>query len=226
MQQASTFFTKDEVKQIEAAVAEAESKTSAEIVPVVATASGRYDRPEDVVGVWCGAMAAAVVWFVFRGVPEPEAGWGFQWGTLELPAILVAMVVGFVAGAAIGSAFGTLRRLFTPRSQMRDEVALKARQVFFDNRVHHTEGATGLLVYLSLYERMAAVLADDAILQKLGQNTLDELCAKLTKGMRDGAKAEGVCKVLKDAGEALGKVLPRADDDVNELEDTLVVLDE
>ena len=50
-------------------------------------------------GLWCGAVAAAVAWLLFRGAPEPESGWGFQWGTLELPAILVALVLGFVTGA-------------------------------------------------------------------------------------------------------------------------------
>ncbi|MEA3365705.1 MAG: hypothetical protein U9Q79_08710, partial [Candidatus Hydrogenedentes bacterium] len=138
----------------------------------------------------------------------------------------VVLVLGFIVGAAAGSYFGNVRRLFTPKSQMRDEVALRARQVFFDSRVHHTAGATGLLVYLSIFERTAAVLADDSILQKLGQSALDELCAELTRGMQDGAKAESVCKVIKDAGEALARVLPRAQDDVNELADTLVVLDE
>jgi len=226
MQLASTFFTKDEVAQIEAAVAKAESKTSAEIVPVVATASGRYDRPEDIVGLWCGSVAAAVAWLLFRGAPEPESGWGFQWGTLELPAILVALVLGFVTGAAAASSFGSLRRLFTPRNQLRDEVALRARQVFFDNRIHRTEGATGLLVYLSVFERMAAVLGDESVLQKLGQSALNELCARLTEGMRNGTRAESLCNVIHDAGEALGRVLPRAQDDVNELENTLIVLDE
>ena len=87
------------------------------------------------------------------------------------------MVVGFVLGAALASHVGWLRLLFTPRRQMRDEVAARARAVFFDSRVHHTAGDTGLLIYVSLYERMAAVLADQSIMDKLGQAALDELCA-------------------------------------------------
>ena len=44
MKKATKLFTQDEVRIIEAAVTEVEKMTSAEVVPVVATASGRYDR--------------------------------------------------------------------------------------------------------------------------------------------------------------------------------------
>ena len=47
-------FSDEQRRAVAQAVAEAEGKTSAEIVPVVATASGRYDRAEDIVGLWTG----------------------------------------------------------------------------------------------------------------------------------------------------------------------------
>ena len=79
---------------------------------------------------------------------------------------------------------------------MRDEVAARARAVFFDSRVHHTAGNTGLLIYVSLYERMAAVLADQSIVDKLGQDALDELCAALTKKLRDLHPADAICQTI------------------------------
>ena len=50
MQRAANFFNAEQRQQITRAVAQAESGTSCEIVPVVATVSGRYARPEDMVG--------------------------------------------------------------------------------------------------------------------------------------------------------------------------------
>ena len=99
----STIFGDADRDRVNAAVREAESATSAEILPVVARSSGRYDRPED----W-------------------------------------------------------LRRLFTPHTQMREEVLSRAREVFFDQRIHHTGGASGVLLYVSLFEHMAAVIADQS----------------------------------------------------------------
>ena len=64
MTRASQFFTADEKQAIEAAVTRAEARTSAEIVPAVATASGRYDRPEDIAGLWLGALCLIAAWLL------------------------------------------------------------------------------------------------------------------------------------------------------------------
>ena len=225
MRCASDFFTPDEKARIEAAVAEAERQTSAEIVPVIATASGRYDRAEDIAGLWCAMILMGLVWWWF---PRAEGGgymWGFSWGTLELPGLIAASVVGFLAGAVTATRVHWLRHLFTPRTEMREEVVGRARQAFFDNRVHRTAGATGLLVYISVYERMAAVVADDGVTEKLGQPVMDRLCERLVSGIKKGNAAHALCGVIRDAGEQLGSVLPRAEEDVNELPNHLVVVD-
>ena len=146
-----------------------------------------------------------------------------EWERLLI--VVAAVVVGFVIGAVIASRVGWLRLLFTPRRQMCDEVAARARTIFFDSRVHHTAGNTGLLVYVSLYERMAAILADQSILDKLGQDALDELCATLTRKLRDLHPADAISQTISIAGEKLAPVLPRAEDDINELSDTLIILD-
>ena len=92
--------------------------------------------------------------------------------------------------------------------------------------MHHTRAGTGVLIYLSVFERTAAVLADETVVQKLGQNTLNALCAELTEGMRGEARADVLCNAIERAGDALARVLPREPDDVNELQNTLLVLDE
>ena len=225
MKPASRLFDDEQRQRINQAVAAAEAKTSAEIVPVVATASGRYDRPEDIVGLWLGVAAMVVVWLA---LPKAETEPG-SWGGLPLWGIIVcvaaAAVVGFVVGAAIASHVGWLRRLFTPRRQMRDEVDGSARQGFFDSRVHRTAGGTGLLIYVSLYERMAAVIGDQALVDALGQPALDEMCRQLTDRLRTAGPAEALCETVAAAGDRLAAVLPRAEDDVNELTDGLVTID-
>ncbi len=225
MRLASDSFADDDKARIVKAVALAESKTSAEIVPVVATASGRYDRPEDIVGLVVGAILGIVVWLLFAAYAPPAPDWGLSLSALELPLIVIALVAGFMLGAFMASRVGWLRALFTPRLQMRDEVAARARAVFFDSRVHHTEGQTGVLVFVSLYERTAAVIADKAVAEKVGQGALDEIRDTLVTGLKAGDLTEALCAALKTAGERLGAVLPRDEADVNELPDALVLLD-
>jgi len=207
------------------AVAAAERTTSAEIVPCVATASGRYDRAEDIVGLWVamiGLVAACLLW-------PPHVKETGSWDLPEpwvFPAIVVLIAVaGFVAGAVVASRIGWLRRLFTPGRQMCDEVAQRADAVFFDQRIHHTAGATGVLLYVSLYERKAVVLADQAILEKFGPDALQDVCGTLTAHLRHCHPADALCQAIVVVGEKLAPVLPRAANDVNELPDALVTLD-
>ena len=98
MERASKFFTDFEKKRIEEAVTDAELKTSAEIVPAVATASGRYDRAEDIVGLWVGTIAMAVIWWVLDFDGGQEAQWGSTLSRFELPLLIAVVVLGFLLG--------------------------------------------------------------------------------------------------------------------------------
>lgn len=225
MKPASRLFNDEQRERINMAVAKAESKTSAEIVPIVATASGRYDRPEDICGLWLGVVGLVVAWLALPEAATESGNWGAFPVWLKILCVAAAVVLGFIIGAVVASRVGWLRRLFTPRSQMREEVDATARQGFFDSRIHRTAGATGLLIYVSLYERMAAIIADQAIIDGLGQPALDELCRQLTNRLHTIGPTEALCETCLAAGERLATVLPRAQDDVNELPDALVTID-
>ena len=64
-----------DIARISATVAEAESNTAAQIVPAVASSSGRYDRAEDIAGLILGMLGAAGVWFF---LPDADVG-GDSW---------------------------------------------------------------------------------------------------------------------------------------------------
>ncbi len=224
MRKASEIISTEQRTRIESAVSAAESKTCCEIVPVVATVSGRYDRAEDLVGLWCAIVGAAVVFLTFPG--HTDAGsWGGipMWGQVVLLAIV--MLSCFVTGTATAQQFDVLRRLFTPRQQMQEEVNLRARELFFDRRVHHTTGASGLLIFVSLYERMAVVLGDRSVVEALGQTYCEDLCQRLTASLRRDDLAAAICDTIQHASASLESALPRMEHDVNELPDTLVLLD-
>ena len=118
MQRASDLFIEEQRKQVEKAVVEAEAKTSCEIVPVVATASGRYDRPEDMIGLWLAILAANTVWLIFPRQSHESGSWDGLPTYVGLFALVVGIVVAFIAGVLAGSRIGWLRRLFTPREEM------------------------------------------------------------------------------------------------------------
>lgn len=224
MQLASQVINAQQRSRIEAAVAAAEAQTSCEIVPVVATSSGRYDRAEDLVGLWLAIIGAAIVWLALPRSAESGA-WNElpAWGALLI--LVVTMLVCFIAGAVVASRVGVIRRLFTPKQHMTDEVNARARQLFFDRRIHHTAGASGLLIYVSLFEHIAVVLGDRNVVESLGESFPEDLCRRLTADLKEQPVADSLCDVIQRAGESLAPKLPSASGNVNELPDTLVLID-
>ncbi len=224
MQKASELINAEQRARVESAVSAAESKTSCEIVPVVATASGRYDRAEDLVGLWFAMVGAVVAFLIFPGHNDHGTWGGIPlWGQVGL--LVLVMLVCFIVGAVVADRFRNLRRLFTPRSHMQEEVNLRARELFFDRRVHHTAGASGLLIFVSLYERTAVVLGDRSVVETLGDKFPEELCQRLTSSLRTQDVASAICDTIQHAATSLQTALPRMANDVNELPDTLVLLD-
>lgn len=225
MAPSSALFSDVDHERVNRAVQQAESATSAEILPVVARRSARYDRPADIVGLWFAALAMIMVWTVYP-LPGTEPGdWDAPAPVWQLVALLAGALVGFVTGAFVGGRVNWLRRLFAPRTQMQDAVYGRAREVFFDKRVHHTGGGAGVLLYVSMFEHMAAVIADQSILDKVGQRQIDEICGEFTHRLHEGNPIDALCDTAVSLGQRLAALLPRAEDDVNELADALVVME-
>ncbi len=109
-------FTNDDRARIEQAIADAESKTSAEIVVAIAARSGRYDRAEDLFGLIFGLLVTLGAGLL---VPrQPDVGeWTRGLHTdLQLPAILITFLVSTVIGAVLATRFPSL----APRSSARE----------------------------------------------------------------------------------------------------------
>ena len=71
-----------------------------------------------------------------------------------------------------------------------DEVAARTREMFAEKKIYQTRAATGLVVYVSLYEQMARVQGDAAVVDKLGQEALDELAGMLVQSLAEGHPAD------------------------------------
>ncbi|MDA3963302.1 MAG: hypothetical protein PF961_21155 [Planctomycetota bacterium] len=200
------------------AVREAEEKTAAEFVPVIATNSDRYERAEDMAGLVVAIISLVVVSWLFgmrEGVVQP----------LVVLALILAVLTGFIAGVLLAVQIAPLRRLFISPTRRFTAVAARARQVFVDRKVHQTTGGTGIVLYVSLFEGAGMVLADQAVRDHLPEGALDDLSRSLTHGIASGDVGTALVATIAELGNRLGDVLPRYEDDVNELPDALVLLD-
>ena len=229
MKKSSQYFTEVERKNICKAVQEAELKTSAEIIPVAVTSSGRYDRAEDIIGLLLGIV---VMVNVLAFMPEYDRGGVASWSDnffQQIPFtlyLIASLIAGFMVGVIVSNRLAWLKKLFTPQIEMRDEVISNASKIFYDQRVHHTSSESGLLIFISFFEKRAVILGDEKIEKDLGIDTIETLCQKLTASLKEKkSPADSMIKIIEEAGSLLADSLPRNDSDENELSDALVCID-
>jgi putative membrane protein len=226
MRNASTFFSDDERHLVEEAVALAELRTSGEIVPVVATASGRYDRAEDLFGVLVALGLVAAGWTPLQQLAATEGAWGAKHTLLlGLVPVLLLFLVGFLAGAVLATLVPALRLPFISSAEIEAEVDRAARAAFHQLRVRRTAEGTGILIYLSLFERTVRVLGDDEINDRLDQDQWTEVCDLVVEGIRAKRPAQGLKDAVLRCGDLLAELFPIQPGDRNELGNELRIID-
>ena len=224
MKTASTLFNEQQRQFIAAAVTEAEQGTAGEIVPVVATVSGRYDRAEDLFGLLLGLVTLVVIWVLFQDTTETAWAAGYT-PTLGLAAVIAIIVAGFLVGASLATRFPVLRLPFIPPREMRQEVERRAFEAFQRYRIRTTRGGTGVLIYVSLYEHMVRVVGDDAVTEKISREDWEGICRLVVDGMKADNAAQGLTLAIRQSGELLARHFPILPDDHNELSNELILID-
>lgn len=215
---------------VTAAVAAAESQTSGEIVPVIARASDGY---ADIALVWAIAIAFTAM-SLFALFPAYYLGlwdwlFGNGWSHSWTPGEIAGLVTGFGLLKFLGSwailmAWPGLRILLVPGPVKSARVRLHAVRHFKVGAERRTHGRTGVLLYLSLAEHRAEIVADDAIASKVPAEVWGAAMADMLAEIRKGHMAEGMAAGIRDVGVVLAQHFPRDANDVNELPDRLIVL--
>jgi putative membrane protein len=225
MKRASKLLSDSDRKKISEAVAEAEKTTSGEIVTTIATSSGRYDRAEDIFGLLVGLVSLGLCWMWFQGVVTPAGAWGEVGIALGLLPCIAIVVVGFALGSALATYFPVLRSPFIPKTEILEDVARSAHEVFARERVRGTAGGTGILIYLSLYERVVHILPDDAIAEKVDSQAWNEVRDLVINGIVEKRLADGLVDAVAKCGELLSEHFPIQPGDENELTNELRIID-
>jgi putative membrane protein len=102
-------------------------------------------------------------------------------------------------------------------------VWLRAERAFCEQGLHKTREGTGILILLSLLERRAQILADQAINTRVPPGTWDSLMQDLVQGIQAGRHTEALCHVVTRCGDLLAAHFPaREGDNPNELPDELI----
>lgn len=214
--------------RVTAAVAQAEANTDGEIVTVVA---GQSDAYHDVALHWAvlAMLLALAVLATWPGLVEwLHARVADPWSEpatvrAALTTALIAVTVTFLAVRLL-LASTPLRLALTPRATRARRVRRRALALFRTAAEQRTIARTGVLLYLSLAERRAEIVADAAIHTRVAPDIWGEAMAALIAALRDGRPGDGMADAVAQIGRVLAEHFPKTDADVNELPDRLIVL--
>jgi len=208
MTTAKDFFTEAERDRIKAAVQQAEKSTSGEIVPMVVDDSYDYPRAE-ILGGGLFSLAAAVTlsWAFFD-----ESLWHFLW----------LLALGYFPFKCLIHNLPSLRRRLIHPDEIDEEVAEKAALAFLGQELHHTRDETGILIFISLFERRVHVLADRGINDVVPANHWDGIVQTITDGIHRGEPCDALCAAIESCGRILAEKFPVKDDDTDELPNLVI----
>ncbi|MCW3798579.1 hypothetical protein OMW55_12255 [Sphingomonas sp. BN140010] len=216
-------------QRITQAVAAAEARSNGEIVTIL---TDRSDPYHDVALHWAVATLLAVLAWA-AAFPSWLTWWrdlllGGGWGTEPrlgplLFFLMVLAVLKFTAVLLILK-YMPLRLALTPGATKHRRVRRRACALFKAAAERRTVGRTGVLIYLSIAEHRAEIVADEAIVEVTGPETWGEAMAGLVAELKQGRPAEGLIAAVGIVGDVLAEHFPRSERDVNELPDRLIEL--
>lgn len=213
---------------ITAAVAKAESASDGEIVTIVAPRSDAYHD----VGLHYAVLAMLLVPIGGLIVPQSWLDWatGLVFGWNAVLSFRVLMLLIFVKMALLflivryALAWMPLRMKLTPGRTKHRRVRRRARELFRACCELKTRRRTGVLLYLSLAEKRAEIVADQAIASQVGPEVWGEAMAALIDEVKAGRPGHGMALAVEKIGGVLAPILPPTLDNPDELPNRLIEL--
>lgn len=218
-------------QRIEQSIATAEAATCGEIVCVVAEEAAAY---VEIPLAWAsaGALVLPIIPLTFgiaaTRLDSALGGWGVA--HIAASGATVAAAIGayallqsllFIAIALLVSV-PFVRRMLTPASLKRGHVHRRAMEQFFARDLHNTRNRTGILIYASLNDRVAEVIADTGIDAKVGPGVWDNIIAALLQHIKAGQPGDGFVTAIEKCGRLLATHFPADRSNPNELSNAIV----
>jgi putative membrane protein len=200
-------FTKEQHEAVSAAIHAAEQRTCGQIVCVLTRSSSAYAH---IPILWASALALLTPWPLI------------DFTQLSVQRIFLVQLVVFLVVALVFS-WMPLRLLLVPRPAQRARAHRAAVEQFVIRRIAHTKNRCGILIFVSLAEHYARIIADDGIAAKVSSSEWQAAIAALVGHMRSGDIAAGFIAAVERCGAVLAAHAP-PDGSANELPDRLYVM--
>lgn len=208
------FITKADRVKIEACVREAERGTRGEIVVMVVPRSYHYPMA-DLLGATALSLPVAIAL-------TPEMGGLFWAGPWNLWIFLAVLIPLFLMFHQVIKHVHWMKRWFISGKEMEDEVREAAHIQFFRKGLYRTREETGVLIYVSVFERRVWVLGDRGINASIPEGHWKGVVAMIVRAIKDRQPAEGICQAIGEVSRILQEKFPIRADDRDQLKNLMV----
>jgi putative membrane protein len=194
--------------RITAAIGAVEERTTGEIVCVLADQS-------------CDTGALPILLAALGALALP---WGLVAFT-ALPVLTILswqLLVFIVLALVLG--LPRVRVALIPRRARRAMAFRVATEQFYTRSVSRTQDRPGILIFVSLAEHYARIVADDGIAARVPQSHWREAVDALIAEVREDRVADGFIAAIERCGAALAEHFPTAEGTPNELPDRIYFL--
>jgi len=203
------FLDEIDRQRIETAIADAEQRTSAELVTVIARDCGEY--------LFLPTLLAAVATLLIAGVVL-LIPWPIQ---LTVAEFYIGQVVVFIVLYLL-LAWRPLRHRLVPRAVQRHRAGIRAHQMFLDLGLAATRDRTGVMFFVSACEHYVEILTDRGVRESVPDAVWTDIVTRFGGAVRQQRIADGFVEAITACTEVLAEKLPRRPDDENELSNRLV----
>jgi putative membrane protein len=204
-------LSKADHEHIAAAVAAAEARTSGEILCVLARKVSNYRETPLAWGA--GASLLLPPLGVALGLRHSLGGAGWASSTdgaidMALGGYALAQVFIFALVALAVAAFRPIKLALTPGLLKHRRVRQAAMGQLMATRLLGSEIGAAVVIFASLEDRMVAVVADEAIHAKVGDQAWDRAVAAVLAGIGRGEAAAGFIEAVESCGALLAQHFP------------------
>jgi putative membrane protein len=200
-------------RQIENAVRSAERRTHCEIVPMIVRGSAIANFAKPTI-----ACILLLILFVFDApqhvlgiLPNLDHG-----GSLAIVLAVCATSTELLSRSAV------IHRFLAGHIGA-EHAALRAELEFYRAGLQQTANSVGILIFVSIREKRASILADQGIAKVLPPETWDQAIKMLLDAISQRSMSKGFIEAIGYCENLLAGPFPAKLDEINELSDHLII---
>lgn len=185
--------------EIESLIGEIEQKTTGEIVPVVLARSDSYPAAHFRLALLLSIILPLGLYMAPLSLPDP-----IWFLAAQALAIFLGLILAF---------HPRFKRLMLTKGEISEEVHQRALEAFYHHGVGNTSDRDGVLLFISLMEKRAEILADIGIAKNVSNDEWSGILKNTLKELKAHKIESALLIAIREIGDKLTQHFPRKDEE-------------